>query len=65
MGQCGGVINAIAHHRHGVPRGLQLLDVVHLVLGQDLSADVIDTYLGSHGAGGPGIIAGQQVRGKP
>ena len=63
MGQRGGVVNAIAHHRHGVPRGLQLLDVVHLVLWQDLSADVIDSHLGGHGVSGPGIITGQQVRG--
>ena len=39
-GEGGGVVDAVADHRHHPPLGLQIGDDAHLVLGQDLGDDV-------------------------
>ena len=59
-GQRGRVVDAVADHGHRVAVGLQAADDRGLVVGQRLRDDLVDTDLGGDGAGGGGVVAGEQ-----
>ena len=64
LGEGGGVVDAVADHRHDPALGLQPLDDVDLVGGQDLGDHVAASMPTSRGdrAGGRRVVAGEQHR---
>ena len=65
MGEGGGVVHAVADHRDHPARGLQVADGVELALRGDPGTDVLDAGVVGDGAGGAGVVAGEQDRGQP
>ena len=57
--QCGGVVDAVAHHGHHLARVAQPLDLKGLVLGQDTGDDPLDSNLAGDGPSGALVIPGQ------
>jgi hypothetical protein len=62
LGEGGRVVDAVADHRDGLALGLQALDDVDLVGGQDLGDDLVDAGLGCYHAGRRLVGSGQQYR---
>ncbi len=55
-----GVVGAVANHEHPLPRGLETLHGVHLVLGQEIADRLADPHRGRHGADIGGVIAREE-----
>ena len=62
MGECGGVVDAVADHRHGLALTLQAADDVDLLLRQHLRIDPFDADLGGDLLGDRLIVASEQHR---
>ena len=62
LGQRGGVVDAVADHRHHPAGGLQLLDHVGLARGQHPGDHLVDADRGRDGPGGALVVAGEQHR---
>src|SRR6266545_4425551 len=58
----GGVVDAVADHRHPGPVGLELADQVGFAAGQDPGVHPLDAELAGGVGGGGGIVAGNQDR---
>src|SRR5699024_427243 len=62
LGQCWGVVDAVADHRDDLALALESGDDVDLVLGQDLGDDLLDADLGGDPTGHGLVVAGEQDR---
>ena len=58
-GECGGVVHAVADHRHAAFR-LEVLDHAVLAVGQDAGNDFVDARLGRDRAGRALVVAGEE-----
>src|SRR6056297_534437 len=57
-GECGGVVDAVADHRHGAVLG-EMFDGVGLVGGEEFGADVVDAGSAGERRGGGNVVAGE------
>ena len=62
MASAGGVVDAVADHRHHPAAGLQVADRGHLALGQHAGHDLVDPDLGGDRARHALVVAGEQHR---
>ena len=58
LGQRGRVVGAVAAHRDQAAFGLDLADIVELVLRRGLGDVIVDAGLGGDGGGGDAVVAG-------
>ena len=63
--QRGRVVDAVAGHRDHPPLSLQPLDLVGLLVGQHLGADLVDPELACHRFGRGAAVAGQHDDSQP
>jgi hypothetical protein len=65
----GGIVHAVADHRHCVAAFLQVAHHRHLVLGHHTRIEVVligvDPHLHGNRARGAGVVAGEQHGGEP
>ena len=59
LGERRGVVDAVAGHGHDVALGLQALDHLAFLIGQDLGLDLVEIQLAPDGLGRGAVVAGQ------